>query len=121
MNVGTLVNVSEGQIYTEGLCKGPGSYDEKLGYIIETLSREEVVKMILRRKIGDVIEKLTEGKMWVKSDELPEALDIITSTWVYEDLPNDWHENYEDLPNFHKVMLENGIYGWVEEYWLEEV
>jgi len=97
MNVGTLVNVRENQVVCEG--QGPGSCDEKLGWIMETFSRE------------DAIENNLNHNEW--------ALASLLINW--RDLPNDYHESYDDLPNFHKVMLESGRYGWVEDHWLEEV
>jgi len=122
MKVGTLVKVDENCVTCEG--QGPGSYDEKLGYIIETFPREEIVKMILRRKFDDIFRKITGGKFWIRNHcmgDIPYGIESDIVTYVVEDLPNDYHENYDNLTSVHKVMLENGRYGWVGEYWLEEV
>lgn len=123
MKVGTLVKVCEDKVRTDDRRRFGVTRDEMLGYIIETCSRDEAIRIIrkweMREAIYPVFKNLgllMTNKWYIHSDD---GLDQQLRNWVGTMTYAIGREPKSQI--FHKIMLQNGNMGWATEYWLEEV
>lgn len=129
MKVGDLVKVCEASLYFEDnrnrLWTSDDEMNKMFGYVIETCAKDEAIRLLRKWEMRMAIAPMFENLGLVMTNTRihnEDALQLQLSEWVVI-VQHNWRitDDIDEIPNFYKVMLANGRFGWAKEYYLEEV